>query len=427
MISFWRIFWLEVLSLTRSWSVFVLTLVSVVWMLVFPALVRSDGTAEGAWKLTVHYSLGGVFVLLVVALLSSATGSVAKERTAKRLQLTLVRPVRYVSIALGKIFAHVTVGAFVLAAACTILFFRADAERRCNHVFSPLLPTPHEEALVMYEMYMKDPATPEAVRKAEKGAVVRLLTQRAIDRYETIPTNATTTWTFNLPSLPSSLIPHTSFPLSVRLRFTNAMELRQDVRGTFRLNEMSAVVSNITQAIVEIPLHGSASAISGTATLSFTNTGTSSLMLRPRRDIAILVPADAFGWNLLRAFFGMVAVLSLVVSFGVFLSCALGRSVAMFVAFVVLIVGEMSPSIVAQYPDTLENDPVDQIGLVLTRFVTEVTRPVSSLQPLTALADDECVERQKVIKTMGADLIVFPLLFSLFAALVLPRKQDDVI
>ncbi len=87
----------------------------------------------------------------------------------------------------------------------------------------------------------------------------------------------------------------------------------------------------------------------------------------------------------------------------------------------------MSPSIIEQYPDALETDPIDRIGLVITRFVTEVTHPVSSLQPLTALAADECVEWRNVIKTIGADLIVFPLLFSFFSALVLPRKQDDLI
>jgi len=211
------------------------------------------------------------------------------------------------------------------------------------------------------------------------------------------------------------------------MRFTNQMELRQDVRGTFRLGEMSAVVSNITQAILEVPLTGSAAGLSETAELAFDNRGISALMFRPRRDLNLLVPADAFGWNLLRAFLGMVAVLSLVVSVGVFLSCALGRPVALFVAFVILIVGEMSPSVTEQYPDALETDVVDRIGLVITRFATEVTRPVSSLQPLTALATDACVEPRELAKTAVADLIVFPLFFAFLAGIVLPRKQDDLV
>jgi len=388
--------------------------------------VRTDGTAEGAWRLCVQYSLGGVFVLLLVALLASATGSVARERAAKRLQLTLVRPVRYFSIALGKILAHVTVGAVVLAAACLMTISPA-AGRRCHHVLSPVLPSPHEEAQAMYEAYMRDPSTPEAVKKAKKDVVVRLLTQRAVDRYETIPTNSTMTWQFDFSPVQPSTFNLQPPSLSVRMRFTNQMEMRQDVRGTFRLGGLSAAVSNITQAVLSVPLTGAAAGPRGTAELSFDNRGTAALMLRPRKDLNLLVPADAFVWNLLRAFLGMVAVLSLTVSVGVFLSCSLGRPVALFVAFVVLTVGEMSPSVSEQYPDGLETDPIDRIGLCMTRFSAKVTRPISSLQPLTALAADECVEVREVAKALLSDLVAFPLVFSLLAAFVLPRKQDDLV
>jgi len=424
MISFWRIFWLEILSLTRSRAVLLLTVASLGWMLAFPFLVRSDGTAEGAWRLYVQYALGGVFALLVVALLASATGAVAREREARRLQLTLVRPVRYAAVALGKVFAHVAVGAVVLAAACGVLFFRADDGRRCRHVLSPVLPSPREEALATYEAYLRDPATPEALRRAKKDVVVRLLTQRAVDRYETIPTNATQAWKFDLSSLPAASYQLPS-ALSVRLRFSNPMELRQDVRGTFRLGELSAVVSNITQAILEVPLAGSAGGVSAKAELTFANAGNAALMIRPRRDLQVLVSADGFGWNLLRTYWGMLAVLSLVISAGIFLSCALGRPVALFVAFVVLIVGEMSPSVVEQYPDELEADPLDRIGLCISRAASEVTRPVSSLQPLESLAGDECVESRRVAKAVLADIVLLPLFFSLLSAVVLPRKQES--
>jgi len=426
MISFWRIFWLEILSLTRSRTVVLLMVACLGWMLALPAIVRSDGTAEGAWRLYVQYSLGGVFALSVVALLASATGSVARERAAKRLQLTLVRPVRYSAVAFGKILAHVTVGALVLALSCAILFHKADAARRCNHVLSPVLPSPREEARTMYEAYMSDPATPDAVRRARKDVVVRLLTQRAVDRYETIGTNEVAKWTFVFPAATRS-VPSDSGTFAVRMRFTNQMELRQDVRGAFRLGGMFAAVSNMTQAVVEVPLVGAAEELPARAELSFSNCGTSPLMLRPRKDLNVLVPADSFGWNLLRAYLGMVAVLALVVSAGIFLSCALGRPVAMFVAFVVLIVGEMSPSVIEQYPDELEADPFDRIGLCVSRFAAEVTRPVSSLQPLAALAEDECVEPRAVAKTLFADLVVLPLAFALLSALVLPRKQDDLV
>ena len=420
MISFWRIFWLEFTGFVRSKALALLVAAGVLWMVGLPFVLKGDGTAAGARELYVHFSLGGVFVLLVIALLTSATGSLAREREAKRLQLTLVRPVRYTLIVLGKILAHVAVGALVLAIACGILAFRTDLGRPCNHVLSPVLPTPREEAKAMYESYMKDPNTPEQVKRTKKEIVLRLLENRAVDRYEVVDTNATATWKFDS----CSLIPDPC-SLAVRMRFTNQYEMRQDVRGTFTLGDYRGTVSNITQAVLTVPL--AVRTLDGrqeTGELTFENQGTSALMFRPRRDINLLVPADAFGWNLTRTYVALLAILAFIVSVGMFLSAGLGRPVAMFVAFVTLIVSEMSPSVVAQYPDELETKTVDRIGLYITRFAAEVTRPVSAAAPLGALAQDECVEPATVARLAAADFLAIPLFLSLLASFILPRKQD---
>ena len=210
------------------------------------------------------------------------------------------------------------------------------------------------------------------------------------------------------------------------MRFTNQYEMRQDIRGTFTLGDYQGVVSNITQAVLTIPLAFKTSQTFQTSqtSLSFVNEGKSALMLRPRKDINLLVPADAFGLNLMRAYVVLVAILAFVISLGTFLSAGLGRPVAMFVAFVMLIVSEMSPSVVEQYPDELETKLIDRIGLYITRFAAEVTRPVSAAAPLEALAKDECVEPTAMLRLAAADLLAVPLFLSLLAALVLPRKQD---
>ena len=423
MISFWRIFWLEFTGFVRSKALALLVAASVAWMFALPLVMKGDGTAEGMHELYVRFSLGGVFTLLVVALLASATGSLAREREAKRLQLTLVRPVRYTLIVFGKILAHVAAGAMVLAIACGALALKVDLARPCNHVFSPIMPTPREEAKAMYEAYMKAPETPEAVKKAKREIVLRLLENRAVDRYEVVRTNETVTWKFGGLEGRDGL--------SVRMRFSNQYEMRQELRGTFALGDLGGAVSNITQAVLTLPLVRKSEGTSAGArpserdgALSFRNEGTSALMLRPRKDINLLVGADGFGWNLARAYVVLLSVLAFVVSVGVFLSAGLGRPVALFVAFVMLIVSEMSPSVVEQYPDELETSVVDRIGLHITRFAAEVTRPVSASSPLEALSKDECVEPAAVARLAAADLAVVPLVLSLLAAFVLPRKQD---
>ena len=416
MISFWRIFWLEFTGFVRSKALALLVAASALWMLGLPFVMKGDGTADGVRELYIHYSLGGVFTLLVIALLASATGSLAREREAKRLQLTLVRPVRYALIVLGKILAHVAAGALVLAVACTLLAVKTDLAHPCNHVLSPILPSAYEEAKVMYEKYMADPETPEAVKRTKKEIVIRLLANRAVDRYETIRTNETATWKFPIEVFSGE-------GLKVRMRFTNQYEMRQDVVGSFSVNGGCGNISNITQSVLEVPLKDCQMEMPRDE-LSFYNAGTSAVMFRPRKDINLLLPADAFGWNLIRASVVLVAILSFVISLGIFPSAGLGRPVAMFVAFVMLIVSEMSPSVVEQYPDELETNLVDRIGLHITRFAAEVTRPVSSAAPLEALAKDECVELETVLHLAAVDFLAVPLLLALLSALLLPRKQE---
>lgn len=416
--SFWRIFSLELIGLIRSKTLLMLTVASIVWMYALPNFVKGDGTPEGFRELYIRYSLGGVFAFLAIALLASAAGSLARERAAKRLQLTLVRPVYYFSIVLAKALAHLAVGAFVLALTTLILAFKVDLAEPCNHVLKPILPSPREEAKEMYQTFMEDPDTPPAAKKAKKETILRLLENKAIDHYQTIPTNALVEWNF-----PAAV--QTDVPLSVRLRFTNQFDARDDVRGVFALGEHTVAVSNITQAVLTIPLRNESSALTSSH-LTFTNQGKNALMLRPRKDLDILVRADSFALNLLRAYLTLLSILALLIAFGLFLSSALGRPVALFVAMVTLLVGEMSPSVIEQYPDELETNRLDRIGLVLTRAAAEVTRPVASLNPLEKLSLDECVESSLVLRALALNVGLLPLLLAVLAGFILPRKQDDI-
>ena len=247
--------------------------------------------------------------------------------------------------------------------------------------------------------------------------MLRLLENRAMDNYQTISTNDTATWRFNIAGESAS---------AVRIRFTNQFDMRDDVRGIFRIGDREGVASNITQAIVTIPLRKTEPSTEGADVLSFENRGKRALMLRPRRDIDLLQAADSFGWNLLRTYLELVSILALTISFGVFLSASLGRPVALFTAIVSLIVSEMSPSVIEQYPDELEKDGVDRVGLMLTRFAAEATRPVSALNPMERLASDACVEGKEVVRVMLLEMLAVPIFLSFLSAIVLPRKQEDV-
>lgn len=410
-----EVFVLEMRALARSHALTLLCAASVAWMLLLPRFLRGDGTIEGARELYVRFSLGGVFLLAVVCLLASATGALAREREQKRLMLTLVRPVSAFAIVTGKALALVSAGGLALGLACLVLVCKTDLTRPCDLALSPVLPSAREEAKLMYADYLRDPQTPAAVRQAPRAAVLRLLERRAVDHFQSVRTNETASWRFAVPAGTDA-----ETPLAVRMRFTNQYEMRQDVMGEFWLGDCRGTVSNITQAVVTAPLSRGRPG----RRLTFVNHGRNALMLRPRRDIHLLVRADAFAGNLVRAYVELMAMLALIVFGGLFLSAGLSRPVALFVAFVTLALGEMSPSVSEQYPDELETNAVDRIGLVVTRLVVEATRPLSAAAPLEALSRDECIPLSDVGRLVLADAVLLPLLLSCGAALMLRRKAE---
>ena len=181
MISFWRIFSLELTALSRSRTLWLLLAASVGYVLLLPHVITGDGTAEGMRELVIRYGLGGVFALLAVALLSVATGAIASERAAKRLQLTTVRPVPAAVIAFAKYLAIASVGAAVLAAASVTVLLQAGPGGCCNQVHLPVMESVSALAEREYERYMADTNTPAVIRQARKSDVIRMLSRHVID------------------------------------------------------------------------------------------------------------------------------------------------------------------------------------------------------------------------------------------------------
>ncbi len=422
MISLWRIFWLEATALVRSWTTLILLVASLGWMFAAKFLLVTDSTEDGAREMFVRYGLGGVFALLIVAVLAIATGSIASERESRLLQLTLVRPVSGFAVVWGRFLALSAVAAAVLALPCaSLLCMSGFAGRRCSHVYRPVLESPADEAARMYDAYMSDPETPPMVKKAKKSAVLRILEQRAKDHYQTVMTNATASWKFPVSRIaPASPDAVADMP-SVRFRFSNSFGMRDDVRGTVSAGGLSGTVSNITQTAAVVPL-GAGGRECDDGVVSFCNTGERPVMLRPRQDVELLVPADSFAWNLLRSYVVMVSVLALVAALGLFLGAGLSRPVAMFVAAVSLAVVEMGPSVAEQYPDSLETDAMDRFGLAVVRAVGVCAKPPSALSPLSRLATDDCVEAKNALGTFVSDAVLAPLVLSLLSAFVMRRK-----
>lgn len=409
-------------ALVRGHVLTLLLVATALAHLLLPALVRSDGTAEGWREMFVRAVPGTTYAFTVIAILACACGFFAQERERFRLSLTVVRPASAVGVAFGKWLALCLVGVLVYSFTAVLTLVHVSDPPPCMHHFAPTLPSPVEKAREMMDEYLANPKTPEFVKKAPRSAVLRLLTNKELDRYDVVRSGESISWPFD-----ASLENATN--MLVRVRFATQFDLRSPLEGVFTLGGFSAVVSNKTQSVVNVPLKRGEKVervervekVEGLE-LKFTNTGKELVMLRPRRDLEVLVPADSFGMNLARAVVQMLVVTALLSAFGLFLSSALSRPVAVFTSLVTVAVALMAPSVVIQFPDEVETTLSNKIGLLITRTVYALTSTAGEMEPVSALATDSCIEWGELLKCTLVSGVLLPLLLLGATAFIVRRK-----
>jgi hypothetical protein len=407
------IFWLELVAFLRSKSFLLLTVASAVIPFVFSSLVKTDGTLDGERTIKVYYSLSAVLSIVLLTVAVATASSLSKERKSKLLQLTLIRPVSFFCVVMGKMLAQCIVCMVALAVGVAAVSFLDDSDC-CRHVLRPVMISPREEAVKMYEVFMADPNLPKEVRTAKKSEVLKLLERRAHDHYFPMPTNTVTKWDFKIPEN------FLGREVALRIRFSDYFSLRNDVCGEFVFSSNVAPVTNITQAILEMPL---GKYESKSSELKFSNYGTSSLMLRPRRDIELLFSADGKWMNYLRAYIVMSSMIFAVAAFGMLLGAVLSRPVAIWTIVSLLFLSVASPAVVDQYPIELNIKSSDAIGLGLSRFVEQVTSPLNTFSPITNLSNKEYIEFDVLANAVAVNVFVLPGVFTLLSSFVLLRVK----
>ncbi len=391
-----------------------------------PGIVRSDGSAAGAFEMYVRTVPGFVSVVVQLTVLSVACGLFAGEREEKRLALTMTRPVPAFSVAIGKWIGMTIAAALTLAFSSVLLacFPSATVDGGfppCRHHYAPSLPPPEVVAGRMLDYYLQDPQTPEAVKKASKSAVLTLLTTKEQDRYDVVKPGESMSWPYETEALKGKMA--AGEPLSLLVRFSTQFSMRSPVAGSLTLGEYSAVVSNNTQSYIEIPLSGKAGVVDGgPLALKFSNTGKETVMLRPRRDLEVLAPADSFWMNLLRAQLEVLSLASLLAAYGIFLSAALSRPVAVFTAITSLAVVMMVPSVIIQFPDEFHASLADRIGLAISRCVQMATSSISMPSPISDLATGRAVEWRDLLRMSAGNFVVLPFVLLVLASFIVRRK-----
>ena len=388
--------------------------------LFLPAVVRSDGTDSGGSELFLRVVPGSVYMVLCVALLACACGLVARARESHRLALTMVRPVSAGAVVLGPLMALVAVAAVVLAFNAGLTCVRGGWPDS-RHVYVPDLEPPEVAARQMLQEILASTNTSEEVRSTPQHRLLAILIGREADRYEVVRSGGT----LELP-FPAEAA-ETSDGVVARIHFSTRFNLRASLSGEVSFGKWSAAVTNNTQSFLDIPLAVATSCdppAVETPKLVFRNTGRSEVMLRPRRDVEVLTPADSFGMNMLRASCEMLCVIAFLCAFGLFLSSALSRPVAIFTALVALTVTEMAPAVLSQCPETLDLPFTDRIGLWLSRGVVFATSAVAAPEPVSDLATGTYIKWADAGRAFLVDAVVAPLVLLSLAAFIVRRRAS---
>lgn len=377
----------------------------------FPSLARGDGTAEGVREMTLRVVGGSAVAVVLLTVLLCACGLLAQERERRLLALSTVRPVSAFVALAGRWLALCALALVMLTGSAAALYVQMRPHPPCRHHLQPVLPPVGEAAAQALASYLAHPETPEAVRRAPRHAVLALLANKETDRYDVIPAGGRMAWRFDGPSGATGAI--------VRVCFASAHALRLPVRGRFEWGAARAAVSNDTQAVVDVPFAG---VLPAGGELVFVNDGKESVMLRPRRDLEMLLPADGFGANLARAVVLTWAALAFAAAFGLFLSAGVSRPVAVFSGVVLLAVAFLAPDVSLNYPDQLAVPLGDRIGLALARGAAGATAFLTAPSPVADVATRTCVEGRDVLRSVIFTGFVFPVVWLGLAAWLVRRR-----
>ncbi len=409
---------LEILSALRSKVMLLFAAACLLFMLLGKFMLWSDGTESGAFQLSVRYLFGIVYCVVLVSLGAAAAGAISTDRAAKRLQLSMIRPVRHWVIAVSRIIAISAVGSIMMAFAAIILYVSVGRGRVCDKVYSPVLESPRAEAQRIFDdLIAKDAAFKNEVSRIGTHEVMKYLQSHVRDSYQGVAPGGKAQWDF-------SNVPDIEGPVKVRVRLIDLAGRPGEAIGVFSFRGMEGSLNDVVKTRAYVLLNSRNGAhLPAESSLVFQSKTSSSLNIQVRRDLHLLVPADSFGWNLFRAWFMLVFSIVIVVSLGVFLGSCLGRGVAVFSLLSLLSAMVTAPVAMEEYPDPLDSNAVSRISLRLTEYTSMLTSSLNRYAPIASLEDEEYIHWREVAAS-AATAGVYALAFSLLAGFVMAKKQD---
>ena len=432
-----RVFGITMLAIRaslRTKTVIALFMLLTLCVVLLPSVIKSDGTAEGSCRILLMYTIGFSFGILCLSTLWAACALFAAEIGNLRIQLSAVKPVRASEFWLGKWLALLLLNAFLLTAVYVGVYIQLRWQMHKNDwygqvalssrtVTRPTLPSVEQEAREMFALLKANDSLPEDM---SERAIMRSLTDNAMERYNVINPGEEQAWHFTLER-PL----RTDETISVRIRFDTEYSTRAAVLGVCRLEadgrSVEVPLDDFSFSEIEFDVSGEAFGPATAFTLSFHHTGdpkeSPALMLRFRQDVALLTSGGTFEANLARAALIQWSVLALLAAFGLTLSAGFSLPVAVFTATVLLVLTIVGNSVVTVVSYEDEKVWTNRPGIWVSRGVAALTQHAMQDSPLEHVIRGERIEMRALYAALLWNVLLAPALFAAMGMYTLSRRE----
>lgn len=413
-----------------------------VLILLLPRLLKGDGTIEGQASVLLTYTLGAVFVVLVLGTLWGGCSIFSQEISTSRLGLSWVKPITPFQMFVGKFLALMVINALALAYAGAVVFFQLPegiagtgaTSGRCVSVSRPVMPSVREEALQAYEEMKKNGELPEGFSRRR---IVNTLIRRTPDRYTAIVPGETVQWTFALPEA----IEEGDSP-ALRMFFETEWNSRTLSDGRCRIavedetgasdeaRELIVPMNRISRntLLFELPEEKVLGVRKLKAVFEYdagTN-GVAIMLTRFRRDVSLIRTGSDFSVNLVKALLLQLGALGAVAALGLMLGAAFSFPVASFTGTLLLILFSVSGSVVKSVTEEETDTKLKRMGFAIAEQVDQTISSVINIDALDKLVDGEQIENKQLLLSVARSFILLPFgILGVLACIALKRRDKQ--
>jgi len=430
----------------------VVCLLAILAMVIFglPLVVKGDGTIEGEIRVMLNYTLGLAGLILSLTALWAGCAAISSELAEKQIHLVVTKPVSRLQIWFGKWLGLMAITTALLAfcgfATYALLEWKLsggaithdehDRLRRsvltALHVVKAAPVDVEAEAKQMLAELRGRGAIPAGVSEAR---VLQAYRKELTIKASTLAMGQSRRWDFTVPqgTAKKSGI--------VQYRVSTSRMGTVPVVGVWQAGPPGGsamfrqVVTNAPGSQVTITLPHNIADAAGQVSIDYMNaeTGGVSVVFLPADEPVLLVPADRFEWNFVRALLVVLARLAFIAAVGVTAGALFSMPVAGFLSLCLVLLLQMSAyisstaqeEIIAPWHASRDQAPdiSDALFRILFNSIHAVIAPLEDRDALGAMAAGHLVSWLWVGQVVLIQVVLYGGALALIGTAIFNRRE----